>query len=266
MTTVFQSAFRPPRPIIPVDNSRMELQAELRASIESLYETFSAYPLPRFTDPCLHCHTVEDEAKLHSMPLRDLGVAELRDYIADALLVWGGVTDFKHFLPRIYELYVTVPDPAMELLDPEMILSKFRYGQWRTWPLPEQLAVEAFLHALWGEILGTPPPADCFTDVESWLCAIAQAEDDLTPYLNQWINDQRLSASFALSSMLLSSAVARSGSTGRNAFWEDRGEQYAQVQHWIKTPAVFEKLERAHAASHGAPSESEFEAAMQILI
>jgi hypothetical protein len=244
----------------------MMLQPELIASIELLYQTFAAYPLPKYTDPCLHCHAIEDEAKLHSMPLRDLGVNELRDYIADALLVWGSVAEFKHFLPRIFELYVTVPDPASELIDPEMILSKFRYGQWRTWPVHEQVAVETLLHALWAEILNDPDQADCFTDLESWLCAIAQAEDDLTPYLNQWVSDERPSASFALSSMLLASAVVRSGSTGRNAFWKDRDEQYAQVQRWVKTPAVLQKLQRARISSEGSPSENELEAAVQILM
>jgi hypothetical protein len=243
----------------------MELHPGLKASIDCLYQTFSAYLLPDYTDPCLHCHTIEDDSKLRSKPLHDLGVEELRDYIADALLVWGSVSDFKHFLPRIFELYVTVPDPASELIDPEMILSKFRYGQWRTWPHPEQLAIESFLQALWAQILNDPPQAGCFTDVESWLCAIAQAEDDLTPYLNQWIHNQNPSASFALSSMLLSSAVVRPGSTGRNAFWEDRDKQYVQVQDWIKTPDVLRKLEAARTTAPDSSSESEFEAAIQIL-
>ena len=244
----------------------MELSADLRTSIEGLYQTFSVYPLPRYHNPCLHCHTVEQEAKLHSLPLRDLGAAELRDYMADALLVWGGVTDFKYFLPRMYELYLTVPDPETPMGPPETMLNKFRYAQWRTWPAKEQSAVEIFLHALWAQVLTDPPRPGWGTDcVENWLCAIAQAEDDLTPYLSQWIDDERPSASFALSSMLLSSAVVRPGTRGRNGFWDGRDEQYAQVQCWIKTPAVLQKLQRARETSIGSPAESEFEAAVQIL-
>lgn len=243
----------------------MEMTPELRASVEGLYETFSMYSLPKYTDPCLHCHTVEDEAKLHSLPLRQLGVAELRDYAADALSVWGGVNDFKHFLPRIFELLVTLTDPALDLTDPEILFSKFKSGDWQSWPASEQVAVRTFLHALWAEVLNHPPEADSFTDVESWLCSIAQAEDDLSPYLTQWIEDPRSSASFALSSLLLGSGVARSNSAGRNAFWENREDQYVQVQTWTKTSEVFHKLRNARIKSDSSISASEFEAALGVI-
>ena len=83
----------------------METVPNLQSAIERLYKVFSAHPCPVYTDPCLHCHTVEDDAKLRTRPLRQLSAGELNDYVSDALLVWGGVDDFKHFLPRILELY-----------------------------------------------------------------------------------------------------------------------------------------------------------------
>jgi hypothetical protein len=67
----------------------MECSVTLRNAIEGLYTAFSDYPLPKFTDPCLHCHSLEDEAKLRSAPLREIDSDHLRDYAVDALLVWG---------------------------------------------------------------------------------------------------------------------------------------------------------------------------------
>jgi hypothetical protein len=236
----------------------MECSANLRKAVEGLYAAFSNYPLPTFTDPCLHCHSLEDEARLRTAPLREIDSDHLRDYAVDALLVWGDVPAFKHFLPRIFELFVSTPDPVIVFADPEIMFSKFRHGAWRTWLPGEQSAVEAFLQQVWEEVLGQPPEDGSFTDVESWLCSIAQCEEDLDPYLHRWIEDERLSACLALSSFLLTSAVARTGTTGRNAFWQGRDTQYAQLQQWAKTTAVTEKMRLAEIRWGGTDAANEF--------
>lgn len=238
---------------------------DLHDAIEGLYRAFSIYPLPSYTDPCLHCHSTDDEAKLHSLPLRELGTAELRDYAADALLVWGGVSDFKHFLPRIFELFVGADDPGLVLIDPEILFSKFRHGQWLTWPEGEQAAVRTFLMALWARVLCNPPEEGDFMDVESWLCTIAQAEDDLGPYLNLWIEVPSLSASFALSALLLSGGVTDSGKSNRNAFWGDREVQYEQVRTWAGSAHVVQRLQKARAEASNPKAADEFDAALGIL-
>jgi hypothetical protein len=236
----------------------MDTVRNLSTAIEGLYEAFALYPLPEYTDPCPCCHTAADESMLHSAPLRQLGVSELRDYAGDALLVCGGVAEFKHFLPRIFDLYFNDPESASDFVDAEILFNKFRHGQWLTWPTQEQNAVRIFLHALWADILRDPPPPESFTDVESWLCSIAQAEDDLEPYLLQWLDDQRMSASLALSSMLLSDA-------GRNPFWDSRDEQCTQFQDWKKSRSVLKKLQEARIESTSVAEKNEFEAALGYL-
>jgi hypothetical protein len=146
-----------------------------------------------------------------------------------------------------------------------MMFSKFRHGEWRTWPKTEQKAVEDFLHALWSEILNNPPSHDSYTDVESWLCSIAQSEDDLQPYLVQWVEDESQNACLALSSLLLSSAVVLPGSRGRNAFWDGRDAQYAQLQRWAKSPTVEQKLRRARDEWADTEIAEEFDRAISIV-
>jgi hypothetical protein len=242
----------------------MEISLELQSAIDGLYRVFSCYPLPKFTDPCMHCHTLEDEAKLHVKPLRELDDEDLRDYMCDALLVWGDVETFKHFLPRLFELYVSTPNANSKLIDPEIMFSKFRHGNWRTWPAEEQEAVERFLHAMWKQLLNDPPTELEINDVEGWLCTIAQCEDDLHPYLNEWIEDNRASANLALSSLLLTSVVGRTESTGRNAFWEDRDAQYAQLNQWVKSEKVSKKLLAAENECDDPELAFEFAAARAI--
>jgi hypothetical protein len=237
----------------------------LRDAIERLYELFAKYPLPADTKPCPCCHTPDDEASLRAKPLRDLKAEQLDKYAGDALLVWGDVNVFKHFLPRIFELVVIIPDAAYAFPNPEIVFSKFLHGEWRTWPKEEQAAVERFLHAVWEEVLNTPPPAGISTDLESWLCSIGQCEDDLSPYLDQWMRDESLSACLELSSLLLSSAVARTGNRGRNAFWNGREAQYAQLKAWATSPAVVEKLRLAEAHWSNSDFSSTFAMARSIV-
>ena len=233
----------------------MEKHPDVQMAIEGLYQAFSAYHSPAYTDPCLHCHTLEEEAKLRSVPLRQLRVADLDSYANDALLVWGSVDHFKHFLPRIFDLYFSMSEPTFEFLDPEILFSKFRHGHWRTWTMQEQTAVRELLRAIWDQVLDDPPPSSSFNDVQSWLCSIAQAEDDLAPYLQAWVENRKMSASFALSSMLLTNAE-------RNPFRDGRETQYSQLQAWLKSLPVVTKLKRALTLAEGTPATLKFEAAL----
>jgi hypothetical protein len=242
----------------------MKISLELQSAIDSLYATFSHYPLPEFTDPCLHCHTLEDEAKLHARPLRELDEENLRDYMWDGLVVWGDVDTFKHLLPRLFELYVSTPEANYKLIEPEILFRKFWHGKWRTWPAEEQAAVERFLHAMWKQLLNDPHAELEINDVEEWLCTIAQCEDDLHPYLNEWIDDNRISASVALSSFLLTSAIVQTKDTGRNAFWGDRDAQYAQLKQWVRSETVKKKLLAAENECDDPELAFEFAAARAI--
>jgi hypothetical protein len=234
---------------------------DLGSAVERLYTTFASYPLPDSTDPCWHCHTEEDEAKLHSKSLRELGSEDLRTYAGDALLVWGDERVFKHFLPRIFELVLKLTNLTLELDNPEIIFSRLRYGNWRSWPAEEQKAIEDYLHACWHHVLGDPPSVEEFADIESWLCSIAQGEANLGPYLSQWLADSRLSASLALSSFLLSSTITHDNRQGRNAFWENCETQYQQLRAWVRTKPVAEKLKLAELAASGTELANEFASA-----
>jgi hypothetical protein len=91
-------------------------------------------------------------------------------------------------LPRIFELIVTDGE-RHKSPDREFVFSILRYGEWRTWPRAEQDAIELFLRAVWDAVLKDPQREERYRDIESWICAISQPEDDLIPYLRQWENN-----------------------------------------------------------------------------
>ncbi|HVU45920.1 MAG TPA: hypothetical protein VHD85_07340 [Terracidiphilus sp.] len=133
-----------------------------------------------------------------------------------------------------------------------------------------------------------PPIEAGYIDVDQWLCCINQCEDDLTPYLDQWMADERLSAAWALSSLILASEIAYTNAntkhdppvwegeesrakveewskqSHRGAFWKHI--QYAQLEAWINSPAVLDKLCRAAMNCRHSEMESELRTAQQCLL
>jgi len=129
----------------------------------------------------------------------------------------GDVDDFRHFLPRIFELLV---DGALTgEIDPEIVLGKLTYGGWFNWPEPEQAAIRAYLGILWQR-------GRCTAEAQSWLCAIARAEPDVLPYLDAWAHDPSPAAQAALAAFLEDPGSKLEG------FWEDAAEQWRQVIDW----------------------------------
>ena len=216
----------------------MEETAELRTSIEALYEAFASYPLRDDTNACQCCHSPEEEKRVHRAPLRNLKFEDLQQYAMDALLVWGSEADFRHFLPRIFELEVAHGD---EFQDPEVVFNKLRYGEWRYWPEMEQRAIETFFRALWRCVLGEQPHQDHGWKIEGWLCGIGQAVDDLLPYLKAWESTETENARLNLARFIVETDFSDPNSRA-SAYWEELPELFAQVGAWVRGDAVKKKM------------------------
>jgi hypothetical protein len=147
---------------------------DLRNSIKGLYQTFSRYLLPLHVDGCPHCVSDADHALIYAKDLRDWGPGELARYTFKALTTWGNEDDFRHFLPRIFEL---ISADGGSWTFPETVFGKLAYGQWETWPSDERQAITTFFEALWSNVLDHFPHA---FSAEDWL--FAQTTDDMTRY------------------------------------------------------------------------------------
>lgn len=261
----------------------------IEEAVEGLYVTFSGYPLPEDTMPCSCCHSADANDLLHAAPLRELQWEHLADYSIEALMVWGDLDCYRHFLPRIFELALTAGEWP-KTPSPESIFHVLRCGEWRTWPKQEQDAIERMLQAVWGIVRSNPPIEGGYIDVDQWLCCISQCEDDLVPYLDQWMEDERLSASWALSGLILGSTIAYTDANTnhnppvwegeesraiiqewfkqphRGAFWKYCAVQYAQLQQWVMSPAALEKLHRAEASCERTEMKRELRTAQQCIL
>ncbi len=216
----------------------MDQTPELQSAIEHLYFTFASYQLRENTEACTCCHNPQDEERLHRKELRRLNSRDLEQYAMDALFVWGGVYDFKHFIPRIFELAATC---GGDFLDPEMVFNKLHYGEWRAWPEPEQLAVERFFGALWHCVLDNPTHKMYGDEIDGWLCGIAQAVGDLSPYLTVWLAAETENARLNLARFIAETDFANP-KYRPDAFWGERADLFDEVAAWVRSDTVKSRL------------------------
>ena len=142
----------------------------LESALEALYATFSRYNGTHL-EGCPHCVSFQDSAALRRAPLRQLG-GELHPYLFKAMTTWGTEEDFKHFVPRLLDLYAWSTDAWL-------LCDKLLYARWRSWAEPEQRAVEGYLLALWRERLAAdeaPLPGDVLLET------MVTLDLDLAPY------------------------------------------------------------------------------------
>jgi hypothetical protein len=205
----------------------------LADAIEALYRTFSHYDASAFSGcPC--CTSDEHSRYLAGQPLRDIEPSELSRYAFKALTTWGTVEDFKHFLPRVFEVII---DPAAHRIDLAIQFGKLTYGDWNNWPDNERHAIWIFFRTLWRELLANYPYV---LDADDCLCGIGNAVDDMTPFLEDWDADRSIPAAQNLADFLF----ANSGSHQNlnkpaklaSLFWKSRPAQAAQVLQWLAAP------------------------------
>ncbi|MET8149635.1 hypothetical protein ACIBSW_23825 [Actinoplanes sp. NPDC049668] len=226
------------------------MSESLAAAINSLYAVFARVPRPSSIEYCQCCFTPEDErAVLTDMPVRQLPADALRPYAADVMLTVGGVADFRYFLPRLLEIAC---GEGFSWPDLESVVGRLRFAGWRSWQDDERDAVRDFLAALWANALAGDPDQE---DVDTILCAIGNAEDDLKPYLTEWASAlTRPTAGPAAAAQLRSllDGGYRSDRGKRrltNAFWEDRDHQAEQVIAWLSSADLQVTLSAAFEAA-----------------
>ncbi|HVP11838.1 MAG TPA: hypothetical protein VMV94_11695, partial [Phycisphaerae bacterium] len=125
---------------------------------------------------------------------------------------WGTVNDFKHFLPRIFELMV-FKDIYGGGTDSVFVISKLIEGKWRSWPKIDQDAVMGFLFAWWRLALASHPYCDV-PEPQEVLGALIRLQFGLSDWLTVW--DQAVGHSVHATLQLASFASSVWGCIGRN--------------------------------------------------
>jgi hypothetical protein len=221
-------------------------QKELHESIEQLYNVFAKYPANPHMDgsPYFQEEIGQWNKLVSSKPLRELSGEDLQIYYFKAMTTWGGLNDFKHFLPRIFELLADLPDD----IDEWVALNKLKYGHYETWADDERAAVHRFLLAVWQRLLMEDSAvADAFFD--GYFSAIANVYPEFDHLLHSWLAAENPRATRRLAEFICSNEkkVLKKQLLPGYADMPQQGQLFLT---WLRSPAVIKKLKQT------VPSES----------
>ncbi|WP_214325182.1 hypothetical protein [Nonomuraea sediminis] len=215
------------------------------AAKRRLYEAFGHVARPERVIGCPHCVDPGEELCILAGPVRSVEAESLARYAAKALTTWGGVTEFRYFLPRLLEC---AAEDAFTYPDPEIVFGKLASGDWQTWPIDERDAIAGFLREWWHETLRNYPARP---PIDTVLCALAATGMDLATCLSTWSNLDTDPAIQHLHDFVL---TGMSGNRMTNAFWNRQSPAYQQVHTWLTGGPAAAAVEAAFARQPHEPN------------
>lgn len=223
-----------------------EAQRAYDAALDGLYATFARYPFHAAMQGCPCC---VDRPKIHAIgqvPLRKLDVERLMPLASHLLTTWGGVDDFKHVLPRLFELSTT---HVLDWPSLEIVFGKLPYGEWTSWPAAEQQAVSRFIDVWWSLELdratsGEPDGDEVRYTLSDCFAALCCLRQDPRPWLQTWLRDAVVSFATFVNQHYQALIAARRF----NSFIDD-DSVLAQIAAFLREPATRAALETACLAT-----------------
>lgn len=139
---------------------------------------------------------------LTSAPLRELGDKQIGPYCGWAITTVGDDRDYRHFLPRIFELSVT--NPSWLGTEPPILAKKLELAHWRSWPSDQQASVLQFFHSAFLAALEKHP--DEGIDASDWLCGLVTLGEPASRVMELWIASPAINAHLQMASFIIDQA------------------------------------------------------------
>ena len=159
-------------------------ESNLNSKIEALYSIFQRYRLySAFHDRCSPLGERQALAKrLASTPLRETSATDVAVYSFKALTTMGDGKDYKHFLPRMFELVSISREWYCHMT---LLPKKLNELRWLQWPREEIEAIKEFIDAQWDYILHSYP---WHSSATAFLLEISAEFGALQKHLTKWEN------------------------------------------------------------------------------
>ncbi|MEY2881846.1 MAG: hypothetical protein RLZZ15_4226 [Verrucomicrobiota bacterium] len=199
---------------------------KLSVAIEAVYQAFAGVRRPAVIEGCPCCIERKGVDVLLSKPLREISAEELSPYAASVFLTVGGLDDFRYLVPRILQISAT---NNSWWPDPEVVGRSLANGDWQAWARPERDAVVRLLETRFDALLS----GDEWTEIDSWLCAVARAGLDLRRFLGELAANKT-----AMLAFYERNANAAWERRLANGFWDDAPDGAKQVVDWFHSAAV----------------------------
>jgi hypothetical protein len=194
------------------------LTAKLQSAIAESYEVFATFSLPKEMRASPLRDANEIVATLSSAPLRQLTGEQVGPYAGWALTTVGDDRDYRHFLPRIFEL--SVADPVWLGGEPPVMANKLNRASWRSWSADQRDAVLRFFRAAFEAVLATHPDEGQAADL--WFCGLVKLGESASLTFQLWRSSTSSNAALHLASFVIDEAKhLQRHQEVRGPFWDD---------------------------------------------
>ncbi|GMN03572.1 hypothetical protein MTsPCn3_23030 [Erythrobacter sp. MTPC3] len=190
----------------------------LRNALEQSYQVFADVHCPRTLETSPLRDGNEILQALTSALLQNLAGEQIGPYSGWAITTVGNYRDYRHFLPRIFDLAVT--EPEWLGTEPPVIAGKLNMGAWRTWPANQQSAVLHVFNAAFDAMIERHPDA-WPSDAADWFCGIATLGEEIAPVIERWRTSTAANAALNMAGFInAQSKNMRKLGEVQGSFWE----------------------------------------------
>ena len=216
------------------------MNADLKNALAQVYQVFSGYQ-PLYLDEAFttEAYLMAWKAELFSAPLPQLSAQSLSRFAGKTMTTWGRVEDFKHFLPRLTELFADYDYPY----DIQTYFYKFDHGEWLTWPLEEQEAIRRVWRLVFNCWL-TGADAPYSYEHGDYFHGLYLALGHSTANLDAWAPFSSAARTRRLAEYLVSEAgeLFQRNKVGRYA---EKADHLVEIRKWLLQPVIHQGLEKA---------------------
>lgn len=208
-------------------------------SIERLYETFEKYRSnSNMNGSPVYGDLAEWNTELFAKPLRELTEDDLSRFTGKAISTWGEAIDYKHFLPRIFELTAELRTPY----EIWIAFDKLALADWKNWPENEQKVIHEFMIALWENILNDDSEKARW-EFQDYFSALAQFYPNFSELLDIWAKSESKAAIKHLSTFLIEEQTSIFDKKKLSNF-QDKPEIVDKFIAWAFSDQLLEHVQR----------------------
>ena len=212
----------------------------LKNSIENLYKVFEKYGATDMSGSPLYEELPKWNKEILSKSLRELDEDDLSRFTGKAMTTWGSANDYKHFLPRIFELTAELRTPY----EIWIAFDKLTLAEWKTWTEEEQKVVNEFMIALWENIVNDNSEKAEW-EFKDYFSAIAHFYSNFTDLLEIWRQSESKAGIKHLAIFIIDEQTTLFDRKKISGF-HDQEENAEELINWILSDKTLNKFEQKY--------------------
>ena len=213
---------------------------KLKHNIENLYKVFAKYGATEMTGSPLYEDLLKWNKELLSKPLRELDEDDLSRFTGKAMTTWGSVNDYKHFLPRIFELTAELRTPY----EIWIAFDKLTLAEWKNWPKEEQNVIHDYMIVLWENIVNDNSKKAEW-EFKDYFSSIAHFYPNFTDLLKIWTESDSKAGIKHLSEFIVNEQTTLFDRKKISGFY-DQKENAEEFINWILSDKILNKFQQKY--------------------